>query len=103
MMTEYTCEEIMNLYMEESISNDLSFLKGSQNNNNIIPGSVCRDREFIARINHEVRTSMTAIIGFSQLLRQDGLSGEDKTAFAEYICQETEHLLKTFNHLLEQL
>jgi signal transduction histidine kinase len=103
MMNENTCEEIRNLYLEESPSDWILSVEESGDIKGMIQGSGGRDREFAIHINHEVRTSMTAIMGFSQLLRQDSLTCEDRLAYAEYICQETERLLGTFNQLLELL
>jgi nitrogen-specific signal transduction histidine kinase len=101
MMTKYTCEEIKSFYLEESPSVCLPYVKDSGENNSRVTGPGNHNPQFTMQINHEVRTSMNAIMGFSQLLRQDSLPCEDRTAYTEYICQETENLLRIFNQLLE--
>jgi hypothetical protein len=54
-------------------------------------------------INHEVRNSMNAIMGFAQILNQKEVSKEDIKLYSEIICCETEQLLRIFSQLLDQL
>jgi nitrogen-specific signal transduction histidine kinase len=54
-------------------------------------------------INHEVRNSMNAIMGFAQILNYNEVSKEDIKLYSEIICNETEQLLHIFIQLLDQL
>lgn len=59
--------------------------------------------EFIGMISHEMRTPMTAVLGFSELLLQ-GFSGELTTQAKEdvqLIYDNGQHLLKIINDILE--
>lgn len=102
-MAVYTCKETKPFYLEKSPFDNLSTFKESGDINGRLSGPENRHPELIIQINHEVRTILTAILGFSQLIRQEGLSCEDRKAYTEHIYQETEHLLKTFNRILELL
>jgi signal transduction histidine kinase len=59
--------------------------------------------EFLANMSHELRTPMNAIIGFSQVLRQE-LFGEINAKQAEYlddILSSADHLLALINDVLD--
>ncbi len=59
---------------------------------------------FLARISHEVRTPLTAIIGFSQILKLQHRPGQEKTReqeYAEIIHESSQHLLALVNDLLD--
>jgi|WetSurMetagenome_2_1015567.scaffolds.fasta_scaffold619727_2 hypothetical protein len=55
------------------------------------------------RMNHEIRTSMNAIMGFAQILKCGEISSEDRNTYSEIICKETENLLLAFNQLLKMM
>jgi PAS domain S-box-containing protein len=56
--------------------------------------------EFLARMSHELRTPMNAILGFSQLLRDEPLS-EEQLGYVNDVITGGEHLLKLINALLD--
>jgi len=58
--------------------------------------------DFLANINHEIRTPMTTILGYLELLSSEGLLGPDekKEAF-ETINQNANHLLKLIDEILD--
>jgi PAS domain S-box-containing protein len=56
--------------------------------------------EFLSRMSHELRTPLNSILGFSQLLKMDGLS-ENQREPIHYILQSGRHLLLLINDLLD--
>ena len=57
-------------------------------------------QQFLAKISHEIRTSMSAIIGLSNLLIDKGLKG-DKLEFAHAIKLSADNLLVIINDILD--
>lgn len=56
---------------------------------------------YLCRMSHELRSPLTAVIGYSELLQADGqLAGEDLQA-AEAIFNAGEHLMELTNDLLD--
>ena len=56
---------------------------------------------FIALLSHELRTPMNAIIGFSDLLRQDVKDQPRALELAELVKQSSDHLLTVINDVLD--
>ncbi len=56
---------------------------------------------FIALLSHELRTPMNAIIGFSDLLRQDVNDQPRALEMAELVKQSSDHLLTVINDVLD--
>lgn len=56
---------------------------------------------FLANMSHEIRTPMNSIIGFSELLEDDGLSEQDKILFIKLIRQNSETLLHLINDIVD--
>src|SRR5690606_3668343 len=58
--------------------------------------------EFLARMSHEMRTPLNAVIGFTQLLRMQPEGGPSKvTEYADHILRASEHLLGLVNEVLD--
>jgi len=57
--------------------------------------------EFIANMNHEVRTPLTQILGFAQLLKSDSLTPEERGQYIDNICDSGRELLDIFNKTLD--
>ena len=56
---------------------------------------------FLANISHEIRTPMNGILGFSQLLKEPQLSGEEQTEYIDLIHQSGERMLNLINDLID--
>ena len=56
---------------------------------------------FIALLSHELRTPMNAIIGFSDLLRQDVKEQPRALEMADLVKQSSDHLLTVINDILD--
>jgi PAS domain S-box-containing protein len=56
---------------------------------------------FLANVSHEVRTPLNAILGFTQLLREDRKLSAPQQQQLSTISRNGEHLLKVINEILE--
>ncbi|NTW84382.1 MAG: response regulator, partial [Chlorobiaceae bacterium] len=56
---------------------------------------------FLANISHEIRTPMNGILGFSELLKEPHLSGEEQQEYIELIQQSGERMLSLINDLID--
>jgi signal transduction histidine kinase/ActR/RegA family two-component response regulator len=56
---------------------------------------------FLANMSHEIRTPMNGILGFSELLKEPGLSGENQTEFIEIIQKSGARMLNIINDLMD--
>ena len=55
---------------------------------------------FLANISHEIRTPMNGIIGFSELLKDPLLSGEEQSEYLSLIQQSGNRMLALINDLM---
>ncbi|MDP3339863.1 MAG: ATP-binding protein [Frigidibacter sp.] len=56
---------------------------------------------FLSQISHELRTPMTSIRAFSEILMEGGLEGPDQARYAEIIHDETIRLTRLLDDLLD--
>ena len=56
---------------------------------------------FLANISHEIRTPMNGILGFSELLKEAHLSGEEQAEYIDLIHQSGERMLNLINDLMD--
>ena len=56
---------------------------------------------FLANMSHEIRTPMNGILGFSELLRQPGLTGEDQNEFINIIEKSGKRMLNIINDIID--
>lgn len=58
-------------------------------------------REFTANVSHELKTPLTSISGYAEIIRQGLVKDEDKDRFTEKIYQEAQRLLALIGDILE--
>ena len=56
---------------------------------------------FLANMSHEIRTPMNGILGFAELLKEPGLSGENQKEFISIIEKSGERMLNLINDLVD--
>jgi PAS domain S-box-containing protein len=56
---------------------------------------------FLHNISHEIRTPMNAIVGFSNLLREPGITREEHDSYTDIISRSSHHLLSIVNDVIE--
>lgn len=56
---------------------------------------------FLANLSHEIRTPMNAILGFSELLRANNLTNDERVEYIDIINQNGSHLLKVMDNLID--
>jgi len=56
---------------------------------------------FLANMSHEIRTPMNGIIGFTDLLKTPGLTGEEQLRYIEIIQKSGERMLNTVNDIID--
>ena len=56
---------------------------------------------FLTNISHEIRTPMNGILGFSELLKEPQLSGEEQAEYIDLIHQSGQRMLNLINDLID--
>ena len=56
---------------------------------------------FVNHVAHELRTPLSAILGFSRLLGQEGSPSNERREYAQVILRNSTHLLRLVNNLLD--
>jgi len=57
--------------------------------------------EFLANISHEIRTPLNAIIGFTEMLSEDGIEQNQKKQFQKLVSSNTMYLLSTIDDIFD--
>ena len=56
---------------------------------------------FLANMSHEIRTPMNGILGFSDLLKEPGLTGSQQQQYIEVIQKSGDRMLNTINDIVD--
>lgn len=56
---------------------------------------------FLANMSHEIRTPMNSILGFLELLKEPGLSGDEQQKYISIIEKSGDRMLNTINDIVE--
>lgn len=56
---------------------------------------------FLANMSHEIRTPMNGILGFTDLLKEKKVSGEDQLKFIDIIEKSSNRMLNTINNIVD--
>lgn len=56
---------------------------------------------FLANMSHEIRTPMNGILGFSNLLKEQSLTGEKRHQYIDLITKSGERMMEIINNLLD--
>ncbi len=56
---------------------------------------------FLTNMSHEIRTPMNGILGFSELLKERGLSGDEQQEYIRIIEKSGRRMLNTLNNLMD--
>ena len=56
---------------------------------------------FLANMSHEIRTPMNGILGFTDLLKEPGLTGKQQKDYIEIIQKSGDRMLNTVNDIIE--
>jgi K+-sensing histidine kinase KdpD len=81
--------------LEEKVAALENTLKQFQND-----GTRVKTR-FLSNISHEIRTPMNAIIGFSHLLGEDDVDGNQREAYINHITRNSNSLLNMMDNLID--
>ncbi len=57
-------------------------------------------KDFMSNVSHEIKTPISAIVGFSEILLDGGLSDEEQKEYLSYIYQESQRLSRMSENML---
>ena len=65
-------------------------------------GSIeCLQKEFIDNVSHEIKTPISSIQGFAELLKDENITQEEKQEYANIIIEESNRLLNLSTNMLK--
>ncbi len=86
------------------VARDFNAMAGSMENNiSELKASMERQERFLGSFAHEMKTPMTSIIGYADLIRGQTLDGKEQSEAANYIVTEGRRLERLSQKLLELL
>ncbi len=93
------------IYTEDeigSLSRDINRMADQLEKNIIeLQDSLRRQEEFTAAFSHELKTPMTAIVGYSEMMRSMKLTEEEIIDYSMYICRQGKRLEKLSHQMLD--
>ncbi|MBT3208811.1 MAG: PAS domain-containing protein [Bacteroidetes bacterium] len=87
-----TCRDITK---QKQIENELNEAKEKAEESDRLKSA------FLANMSHEIRTPMNGILGFTDLLKEPDLSGEERDKFLEIIGKSGNRMLNTVNDIID--
>ena len=98
---QYFARQIMNLLeLRKTQSALLATQKELTIQQQTIADTKKHQREFLSNLSHEVRTPLNAILGLSEILKDQGLSAS-QTRLLQDLTKSGQHLIETLNAFLE--
>jgi PAS domain S-box-containing protein len=92
---KYTITIIQDISMRKEFESNLKSAKDAAESANRLKSS------FLANMSHEIRTPLGAILGFSQLLREKGLSEADREEYLDIINRSGQSLTQIIDDILD--
>ena len=56
---------------------------------------------FLANMSHEIRTPLNAIVGFTNLLKEENISDEEKIEYVDIVNKSSENLMELINDIVD--
>ncbi|MCT4591101.1 MAG: PAS domain S-box protein [Carboxylicivirga sp.] len=56
---------------------------------------------FLANMSHEIRTPLNAIVGFTNLLKEESISEEEKAEYVDIVNKSSENLMELINDIVD--
>ncbi len=79
----------------DKMNKELSEAKLKAEESNMLKSS------FLANLSHEIRTPMNAIIGFTELLKSNNLSNEEKSEYLDIVHQNGNQLMRVMDAIID--
>lgn len=89
------------IFIIQDMTNELTFLRELEEAKKIAEDISSRKSSFIANISHEIRTPLNAIIGFTDLLKEDISDEHLKNEYIEIISSNSKNLLLLMNDMID--
>lgn len=89
------------IFIIQDVSSELKFFKELEEAKKIAEDISLRKSTFIANISHEIRTPLNAIIGFTDLLKEEINNEEHRMEYLDIILSNSKSLLSLMNDLID--
>jgi PAS domain S-box-containing protein len=86
---------IVDISERKKMENDLIFAKEKAEESDKLKSS------FLANMSHEIRTPLNGILGFSELLKDNGLSKDEQDSYIDIINKKGKHLLNIISDIID--
>lgn len=92
---------IGSLTISRDITNQKKVLNDLVKANEVAEASSRLKSSFLANISHEIRTPLNSVVGFSNLLLAEDISGETRAEYVEHINYNSEKLLQIIGDIID--